>query len=81
MKVEIIEGEACPDHIHLLVSTPPYMSIAQFVGTLKSKSALMIFDRRANLNFLRISEPFPVWRTVKMEKKQNETEDILRYLT
>ena len=37
MKVEIIEGEACPDHIHLLVSIPPYMSIAQFVGTLKSK--------------------------------------------
>ena len=49
MKVEIIEGEACPDHIHLLVSIPLYMSIAQFVGTLKSKSALMIFDRHANL--------------------------------
>ena len=45
MKVEIIEGEACPDHIHILVSIPPYMSIAQFVGTLKSKSALMLFDR------------------------------------
>ena len=51
MKVEIIEGEACPDHIHLLVSIPPYMSIAQFVGTLKSKSALMIFDRHANLKY------------------------------
>jgi putative transposase len=49
MKVEIIEAEACPDHIHLLVSIPPYMSVAQFVGTLKSKSALMIFDRHANL--------------------------------
>ena len=49
MKVEIIEAEACPDHIHLLVSIPPYMSISQFVGTLKSKSALMIFDRHANL--------------------------------
>lgn len=45
MKVEIIEAEACADHIHMLVSIPPYMSIAQFVGTLKSKSALMIFDR------------------------------------
>ena len=44
MKVEIIEAEACPDHIHMLVSIPPYMSVAQFVGTLKSKSALMIFD-------------------------------------
>ena len=44
MKVELIEAEACPDHIHMLVSIPPYMSIAQFVGTLKSKRALMIFD-------------------------------------
>ena len=51
MKVEIIEAEACPDHIHKLVSIPPYMSIAQFVGTLKSKSALMIFDRHANLKY------------------------------
>ena len=43
-KVEIIEAEACKDHIHLLVSIPPYMSIAQFVGYLKGKSTLMIFD-------------------------------------
>jgi len=50
-KVEIIEAEACPDHIHLLVSIPPYMSVAQFVGTLKSKSALMVFDRHANLKY------------------------------
>ena len=51
MNVEIIEAEACPDHIHMLVSIPPYMSIAQFVGKLKSKSALMIFDRHANLKY------------------------------
>lgn len=51
MKVELIEAEACPDHIHMLVSIPPYMSVAQFVGTLKSKSALMIFDRHANLKY------------------------------
>ena len=51
MKVEIIEAEAYPDHIHMLVSIPPYMSVAQFVGTLKSKSALMIFDRHANLKY------------------------------
>ena len=49
MKVEIIEAECCRDHIHMLVSIPPYMSVAQFVGTLKSKSALMTFDRHANL--------------------------------
>ena len=51
MKVEIIEAEACPDHIHMLVNIPPYMSVAQFMGTLKSKSALMIFDRHANLKY------------------------------
>ena len=50
-KVEIIEAEACPDHIHMLVSIPPYLSIAYFVGYLKGKSALMIFDRHANLKY------------------------------
>jgi len=50
-KVEIIEAEACPDHIHMLVSIPPYISIAQFVGYLKGKSTLMIFDRHANLKY------------------------------
>ena len=49
--VEIIEAEACPDHIHLLVSKPPYISIAQFMGFLKGKSSLMIFDRHANLKY------------------------------
>ena len=51
MKVEIIEAEACPDHIHMLVSIPPNMSVAQCVGTLTSKSTLMIFDRHANLKY------------------------------
>ncbi|MFR7986778.1 MAG: IS200/IS605 family transposase [Anaerotignum lactatifermentans] len=50
-KVEIIEAQACPDHIHMLVSIPPYLSVAQFVGFLKSKSALMVFDRHANLKY------------------------------
>lgn len=49
--VEIIEAEACRDHIHLLVSIPPYLSIAQFMGYLKGKSTLMIFDRHANLKY------------------------------
>lgn len=48
---EIIEAEACPDHIHMLVSIPPYISIAQFMGYLKGKSSLMIFDRHANLKY------------------------------
>ena len=50
-KVEIIEAECCPDHIHMLVSLPPYMSVAEFMGYLKSKSSLMIFDRHANLKY------------------------------
>ena len=49
--VEIIEAEACPDHIHMLVSIPPHLSVAQFMGYLKGKSSLMIFDRHANLKY------------------------------
>ena len=49
--VEVIEGECCPDHIHILVAIPPHLSIAQYMGYLKSKSSLMIFDRHANLKY------------------------------
>ena len=49
--VEIMEAEACPDHIHMLLSIPPHISIAQFMGFLKGKSSLMIFDRHANLKY------------------------------
>ena len=50
-KVEIIEANACPDHIHMLLKIPPNLSIAQFMGYLKGKSSLMIFDRHANLKY------------------------------
>ena len=49
--VEIIEAEACSDHIHMLVSIPPHLSVSAFVGYLKGKSSLMIFDRHANLKY------------------------------
>ena len=49
--VEIIETELCPDHIHMLVAIPPSLSVATFVGYLKGKSALMIFDKHANLKY------------------------------
>ena len=49
--VEIIEGHLMPDHIHMLVSIPPKMSVSSFMGYLKGKSALMIFDRHANLKY------------------------------
>ena len=49
--VEIIAAECCKDHIHMLVSIPPHLSVSQFMGYLKSKSSLMIFDRHANLKY------------------------------
>ena len=49
--VEIIEAEACKDHIHMLVSIPPKYSVSQFMGYLKGKSSLMIFEKYANLKY------------------------------
>ena len=49
--IEIIEAEACKDHIHTLVSIPPKYSIAQIMGYLKGKSSLMIFEKYANLKY------------------------------
>ena len=49
--VTIHEAEACPDHINMLVSIPPKISVADFMGYLKGKSSLMIFDRYANLKY------------------------------
>ncbi|HEY5561183.1 MAG TPA: IS200/IS605 family transposase [Clostridiaceae bacterium] len=49
--VEILEANACPDHIHMLVSIPPKLSVSQFMGYLKGKSSLMIFDKHANLKY------------------------------
>ena len=50
-EVEIIEANACKDNIHMLVSIPPKLSVSQFMGYLKGKSSLMIFDRHANLKY------------------------------
>ena len=49
--IEIIEAQACPDHIHMLISIPPKYSVSQIMGYLKGKSSLMIFDRHANLKY------------------------------
>lgn len=74
--VEIIEAEACPDHVHLLLSIPPKISISSFMGYLKGKSSLMIFDRHANLKYKYGSRVF--WSrgyyvdTVGRNKKQIE---------
>ena len=50
-QVEIVEAEVCPDHIHMLVKIPPKMSVSGFVGFLKGKSTLLIFERHANLKY------------------------------
>ena len=49
--VKIIERHMMPDHVHLLVSIPPKQSVSSFMGYLKGKSALMMFDRHANLKY------------------------------
>mgnify|MGYP000296200743 FL=1 len=49
--VEIVEAELSPDHVHMLVKIPPKYSVSQFMGYLKGKSTLMIFDKHANLKY------------------------------
>jgi len=49
--VKILEATACPDHIHIVVEIPPKLSVSSFMGYLKGKSSLMIFDRHANLKY------------------------------
>ena len=50
-QVEIIEAEVCPDHIHMLVKIPPKLSVASFVGFLKGKSSILIYQKYANMKF------------------------------
>ena len=50
--VVIHEAKACPDHIHMLITIPPKYSVASFMGYLKSKSILMIFDRYGNVKYM-----------------------------
>ena len=50
-EVEVINAEACPDHIHMYISIPPKLSVSSFMGYLKGKSTLIIFERHANLKY------------------------------
>ena len=50
-QVEILEAEACKDHIHMLVSIPPKYSVSQIMGYLKGKSGLMVFEKYANMKY------------------------------
>ena len=90
--VEIIEGHMMPDHIHLLVEIPPKMSVSQFMGYLKGKSAFMIFDKHANLkhkfgNRHFLSEGYyvstvglntaTIQKYIREQEKQDQIEDKL----
>ena len=86
--VEIVEAHACSDHIHMLVKIPPKISVSNFMGYLKGKSSLMIFERHANLKYKYGNRNF--WakgyfvstvglnaETVKEYIKNQETEDMM----
>ena len=77
--VEILEAELCKDHVHMLVSIPPNLSVAQFVGYLKGKSSLMIFDRHANLKYKYGNRHF--WcRGYYVDTVGKNTEKIAQYI-
>ena len=56
--VEIIEAECCPDHIHMLVTIPPHLSVSSFMGYLKGKSSLMLYEQFGDLKFKYRSREF-----------------------
>ena len=87
--VEIVEAHACVDHIHMLVKIPPKLSVSQFMGYLKGKSSLMIFENHANLKYKYGQKSF--WArgyyvsTVGLNKqviakyiREQETEDMIQ---
>lgn len=87
--VEIVEAHACTDHIHMLVKIPPKLSVSRFMGYLKGKSALMIFENHANLKYKYGQKTF--WArgyyvsTVGLNKqviakyiREQETEDMIQ---
>ncbi|EMF0301514.1 IS200/IS605 family transposase [Enterococcus hirae] len=82
--VEILEANACPDHIHMLVSIPPKISASQFLGDLKGKSSLMIFDRHVEFKYRYENRKF--WcrgyyvDTVRRNKKKSIAEYIRNQL-
>ena len=49
--MNLLEAEACPDHIHMLVEIPPKMSVSNFMGFLKGKSSLMIYEKWGNMKY------------------------------
>lgn len=77
--VEILGGELCPDHVHLLVSIPPKYSVSSFMGFLKGKSSLLIFQKFGNMKFAYRNREF--WcRGYYVDTTGKNTEVIKRYI-
>ena len=77
--VEIIEGEVCPDHIHQLLSIPPKLSVSGFMGYLKGKSGLMIFQKYGNMKFAYRNREF--WcKGYYVDTAGKNTEAITEYI-
>ena len=87
--VNIVEAEICPDHVHMLLEIPPKVSVSSFMGYLKGKSSLMIFDKHANLKYKFGNRKF--WAegyyvstvglneaTIKKYIQQQEKQDIMQ---
>ena len=77
--IEIIEAEVCPDHVHMLISVPPKMSIAGVMGYIKGKSTLLIFERHADMKYKYGQRQF--WcRGYYVDKKKKNTKAIKEYI-
>jgi len=78
-QINIIEAEVCPDHIHMLVEIPPKMAVSSFVGFLKGKSSLIIFERHANLKYKHGNRSF--WcRGYYVDTAGKNTKKIAEYI-
>ena len=73
--VEIVEAEICPDHVHMLVKIPPSLSVSSFVGYLKGKSTLMIFEFKIQI----WKSPFLVQRILRRYCREKCKEDTRIY--
>ena len=77
--VKIVEAEVCPDHIHMLVEIPPKMSVAGYIGFLKGRSSLMIFQRHGNLKYKHGNRSF--WcRGYYVDTAGKNTKKIAQYI-
>ena len=77
--VNILEAEVCPDHVHMLVEIPPKYSVSQFMGYLKGKSSLMIYEKWGNMKYKYRNREF--WcRGYYVETVGKNTKKIQEYI-